>query len=150
MDETTAEELAEALARFLQRRNRARLYGALTKGLGPGIDEATYPVLSGVARFGPATSVGLAGDVGIDRSVVSRHAGRLVRAGLLVREPDPDDGRATRLALSPTGADAVAVMRGRLARFLGSALEDWTDDDARRVVDGLSRLLGLLAEPSDI
>jgi DNA-binding MarR family transcriptional regulator len=118
-------EIAETLGLLVRRATRTGLYRDLTEGLGDAVDELTYPVLSGLARTGPRTSVALADDVGLDRSGVSRYASRLEAAGLVRREPDPADGRAVLLTLTDQGAQTVAVLRARLAAQITSSLEDW-------------------------
>ena len=49
----------------------------------------------------------LAARVVLSRTRVSRLVDEIVRAGLVAREPDPDDGRATFAVLSPAGRDAL-------------------------------------------
>ncbi len=100
VNDTLGAQLAEAFGTVLRRSVRARLYAGLTRDLDDAVDEATYPVISGLARFGPSSAAQLADEIGIDRSVVSRHASRLQRAALLDRIPDPTDGRATLLVLT--------------------------------------------------
>jgi DNA-binding MarR family transcriptional regulator len=78
---TSGNDVAEALGLLLSRSARARMYGRLTAGLDDALDEATYPVISGLARSGPSSAARLAEEIGLDRSVVSRHAARLTRAG---------------------------------------------------------------------
>lgn len=77
-----------------------------------------------------AVAVRLAAEIGIDRSVASRHASRLEKAGLLRREPDPDDRRATLLVLTQAGEQLIAAMRRRLAEAVGGYLATWPPDDA--------------------
>lgn len=81
---------------------------------------------------------GLAACAGLDVSTVSRHVAQLHRQGLVDRTPDPDDGRAQRVSLSPHGrerlGDALERRRSRLAR----SLTGWSADD----LDHLTRLLG--------
>ena len=127
---TPGEQVAQALGDLLRRSARSRVYGALTTGLGPALDEATYPVLSGLARTGPVTAARLAAEVGLDRSVVSRHADRLETAGLLHRDPDPADRRGTLLVLTAAGERAVAELRRRLATQLDDYLGRWPEEDA--------------------
>src|SRR5438093_1162313 len=103
MPNDVGHEIADALGALLKRGTRAQLYERLTAGLGEAVDKTTYPVLSGLARTGPCSAADLAGEIGLDRSGVTRRATRLEEAGLLRREPDPDDRRATLLALTETG-----------------------------------------------
>jgi DNA-binding MarR family transcriptional regulator len=129
---TPGSEIADALGRLLRRSTRARLYPRLTAGLGDSLDEATYPVISGLARYGPRSAAQLAEDIGIDRSVVSRHATRLEQAGLIERLPDPADGRARLLSLTSAGRQAAGQMRQRLASALDEYLSAWPPGEAER------------------
>ncbi|PWI41945.1 MarR family transcriptional regulator [Streptomyces sp. ICBB 8177] len=129
MENDAGHEIAEALGVLLKRTTRARLYQGLTEGLGEGVDELTYPVLSGLARSGPSSAADLAPEVGLDRSGVTRRATRLEEAGLVRREPDPGDARASLLVLTPQGEEVVAVLRERLARHINAALSDWEPQD---------------------
>jgi DNA-binding MarR family transcriptional regulator len=90
------------------------------------VDELTYPILSGLARTGPPCSAAdLAPDVGLNRSGVTRRASRLEAAGLVRREPDPADGRATLLTLTAEGESAVETLRRRLADHITAGLASW-------------------------
>jgi DNA-binding MarR family transcriptional regulator len=130
-------EVAEALGTLLLRSTRAGLYRHLTEGLG--LDEAAYPVLSGLARTGPRSAAALAGEVGLDRSGVSRHATRLEAASLIRRQPDPSDGRAALLILTEKGEHAVTAMRNRLADRIALTLADWPPGEAAAFARGLRR-----------
>jgi DNA-binding MarR family transcriptional regulator len=131
--------IAEALGRLLQRGTRARLYARLTAGLDGALDESTYPVISGLARLGPQSAAQLAAGIGLDRSVVSRHATRLERAGLIERLADPSDQRATLLILTAGGRQAVQEMRQRLAVAVDEYLASWPPGEAERFAASLSR-----------
>lgn len=141
--EPPATRIAGALGALLLRGNRARLYDRLVAGV-PGVDETTYPVLSGVARLGPVTTTRLAEQIGLDRSVTTRHAGRLRGAGLLARTGDPADGRAALLTLTDAGRAAVATMRSTLTDALTEAMADWRPEDAEALAEHLQRLLSRL------
>jgi DNA-binding MarR family transcriptional regulator len=136
---TPGGEIADTLGHLLQRSTRAHLYARLTAGLDSALDEATYPVISGLARLGAQSAAQLAADIGIDRSVVSRHATRLERAGLIARLPDPADQRATLLSLTARGRQAVQEMRQRLAAAFDDYLATWPPGEARLFAANLSR-----------
>ncbi|MFI9081494.1 MarR family winged helix-turn-helix transcriptional regulator [Streptomyces sioyaensis] len=121
--------VADALGVLLRRENRAQIYGEVTRNIAEGIDEVSYPVISGLARQGPCTAAKLAVEVGLDRSVVSRRATDLQAAGLLVRSPDPSDSRGTLLMLTPAGHAAVAAMRSRLAHLIEEHLGEWPTEE---------------------
>lgn len=136
---TPGEQVADALGQILRRSSRSRLYTELTADLGPAVDEATYPVLSGLGRFGPLSAAGLGAELGLDRSVVSRHATRLEDGGLLRRERDPHDARAALLVLTGPGRQAVAELRRRLAGRLDEYLSTWPPEQAAAFALALER-----------
>jgi DNA-binding MarR family transcriptional regulator len=137
--DTPGAAIADTLGRLLQRGTRARLYAGLTADLDAALDESTYPVISGLARLGPQSAARLGAAIGIDRSVVSRHATRLERAGLVERLPDPADQRATLLHLTPRGRQAVQQMRQRLASAFDDYLATWPPGEARVFAASLAR-----------
>jgi DNA-binding MarR family transcriptional regulator len=140
-DAGLARDLEQALGQLLLRRNRSALYDAILDSAPAGVDRQTYPVLSGLARLGPQSAARLADEVGIDRSGASRYADRLESAGLLERSPDPGDGRATLLALTPKGRAAVTVLRDALTRHLAGRIADWPDWQAQALIDGIRLLI---------
>ncbi len=141
MPNDVGHEIADALGALLKRGTRAHLYQRLTEGLGEAVDEVTYPVLSGLARTGPCSAADLAGEIGLDRSGVTRRATRLEEAGLLRREPDPRDRRATLLALTEPGQRALDATRQRLAEHIEASLASWPPDEARAFALHLRRFV---------
>ncbi|MEU9128874.1 MarR family transcriptional regulator [Kitasatospora sp. NPDC048540] len=141
MTTTTGQDIADALGLLLRRSTRARLYAHLTEGLGEAVDELTYPILSGLARTGPCSAADLGREVGLDRTTVTRRADRLERAALLQRQPDPADGRATLLALTPEGLTTISATRQRLAASIEESLASWPQDEARTFALHLRRFV---------
>lgn len=141
MPESLGGQLAGAFGEVLQRSTRARIYGEVTQDLHEAIDETTYPVISALARLGPCSAAQLAAEIGIDRSVVSRHASRLQEHGLIRREPDPADGRATLLTLTAAGTHHVQTMRARLHAAFDGYLAGWPADRARAFVEDFVRFV---------
>ncbi|MQS16332.1 MarR family transcriptional regulator [Streptomyces kaniharaensis] len=138
MTNPTGHQIAEALGLLLRRSTRTGLHAQLTDGLGEAVDELTYPVLSGLARTGPCSAADLGREIGLDRTTVTRRADRLEEAGLLRREADPADRRATLLVLTGSGYDAVRATRDRLAARIEDSLASWPAADAE-VFAGLLR-----------
>ncbi|GAA3369736.1 hypothetical protein GCM10017744_090640 [Streptomyces antimycoticus] len=141
MPNDVGHEIANALGTLLRRSTREQIYRRLTEGLGEAVDEVTYPVLSGLARTGPRSAAGLADEIGLDRSGVTRRATRLEEAGLLRREPDPGDRRATLLALTDTGRQAIETTRQRLAAHIEDSLASWPPGEARTFARQLHRFV---------
>ncbi|MEU9192356.1 MarR family winged helix-turn-helix transcriptional regulator [Streptomyces hundungensis] len=130
MDTSTGHAISDALGILLKRSTRTQLYRTLTAGMGDGVDELTYPILSGLARSGPRSAADLAPEVGLDRSGVTRRASQLETAGLLRREPDPHDRRATLLALTDEGERTVRALRQRLSDHIEGSLASWPPGEA--------------------
>jgi DNA-binding MarR family transcriptional regulator len=140
---TAGARVESALGTLLLRTTRARLYDRLTESVA-GVDPTTYPVLSGLARIGPATASQLGAAIGLDRTATTRYASRLETEGLLRRRPDARDGRATRLELTPAGQAAIATMRHTLVAALDQILQGWAPADAARFAADLERFAAAL------
>jgi DNA-binding MarR family transcriptional regulator len=76
-------------------------------------------------HMGPMRVTDLAEVKQADPSTVSRQAAELVKAGLVRREADPIDGRASRLAVTDKGMAACARMADARHALVSRALADW-------------------------
>jgi DNA-binding MarR family transcriptional regulator len=108
----------------------------------PQLDVATLMLLHRLGCEGATRPSDLAGELGLDASTVSRHARTLLEAGLVERQPDPDDGRSFRLSLTPDGERAMAEAFQRREDAVAAATASWDPGD----VADLRRLLGRLAD----
>ncbi|SIR65988.1 MarR family winged helix-turn-helix transcriptional regulator [Williamsia sterculiae] len=120
------EELLAAMAGYNRMRDRFSGTKVPTRhGL---LETAAFRFLFRLADH-PARSGELAEALHTDPSTVSRHIANLVDLGLVRREADPRDGRATVLVLTDEGRAKVSKLReGRLA-WIEQTLVDWTDDE---------------------
>jgi DNA-binding MarR family transcriptional regulator len=75
---------------------------------------------------------------------VSRHLAQLHRAGLVERSPDPDDRRAQRVQLSPSGRAEVDAALATRRTLLERSLASWTDDDVEQLHRLTTRMLASL------
>jgi DNA-binding MarR family transcriptional regulator len=73
---------------------------------------------------------------------------RLEAAGLVRRDPDPTDGRATLITVTEAGREHLAVRHDERARFLSDRIQTLSDDD-RRALLGATRALAALADPEE-
>ncbi|MGD9694309.1 MAG: MarR family winged helix-turn-helix transcriptional regulator [Thermoleophilia bacterium] len=110
-------------------------------------EEDLTPTQSGVLATlvirGPLRAGDLAEAEGINPTMLSRVLGHLDGRGLIEREPDPDDGRCTRVAAAPDGAALVARLRERRAAVLHARLQ-------RMPADRLAALLAALPALEDL
>ena len=77
---------------------------------------------------------------GLDPSTMSRRLGSLADRGLISRQPDPADGRASLLSLTEAGAAAVERERARRVALVTDALDGWAERDRAELARLLSQL----------
>lgn len=141
-----AVERLEREISLLLRRSRSVLRTLATR-LHPDVDAASYAVLLAIARSAPLRLVDLAEEFGLDKSTMSRQVSSLLALGLVVRRPDPEDGRAFLLELGEEGrARLEEVSRARHEEFR-SRLASWSADEVATLADGLTRLATSLTPP---
>jgi DNA-binding MarR family transcriptional regulator len=91
--------------------------------------EETPPRLSELARC-----------MSLDASTVSRHVRQLETAGYVTRTGDPQDGRAYRVQLTPSGRELLdTAMRKRVA-IVDAALGGWSERDRTQLITLVTRL----------
>lgn len=93
--------------------------------------------LAGVGR--PLRSGAIADLLQSDPSTVSRQVATLVKDGMLVRQADPDDGRACLLALTPKADEVLREQDHIRKEHYGRMLADWSEHDLRTFADLLRR-----------
>src|SRR3954449_5095317 len=119
--------------RHVSARAAGQLYGDL-RSFG-------WALLVPLEREGDQRCSALAARAGVDISVASRQLASLERSGLVERGPDPQDGRASLLRLTPEGAHALEASRALRAEWALTALAGWDEEDARTLSDLLGRLV---------
>lgn len=80
------------------------------RACGAGIESRWFPVLRFLRDVGPTTVTDVALAIGQTHSAVSQLADRLVDAGMVVRQRDPQDGRRSVLALTDAGERALGAL----------------------------------------
>jgi DNA-binding MarR family transcriptional regulator len=96
---------------------------------GPEADHSPMFLLVKLAKHGPSRASDLAELVCADPSTVSRQVSSLVKAGLLERRSDPDDGRASILVPTALGLERVAAYGRRRAAVMQPVIADWSNQD---------------------
>ncbi|MGV9713008.1 MarR family winged helix-turn-helix transcriptional regulator [Gordonia sp. NPDC003424] len=142
LDDSAVDELFDVLARYMRVRDRA-VHTTLKTADGE-FELAAFKGLFHLERQ-PMRSRELAESLNADPSTVSRHVSQLVDLGLVRREADPDDGRATLLVVTDVGRAKVEAMRTARRTAMGTAMADWTDDELHTLV----RLLGRFVDAAE-
>jgi len=125
------------LARHITAIAADRRYGAL--------DRSAYLLLNHLSAFGPSGVKAIAEEFRLDISTVSRQAAALEQKGLVVRMPDPRDGRAFTFQLTEAGMAAFNEdKQARLAQ-LRALLEGWSEEERGsfgRLLNKFNRTVG--------
>ncbi|MEU0448194.1 MarR family winged helix-turn-helix transcriptional regulator [Streptomyces tendae] len=120
----------------LLRRARAN-QGEMAREVHPDLESSAYGLLVRLGESGGQRATDLAAFIGVGKATMSRQLRALEDLGLVAREPDPADGRAWLVTLTPEGQERVGRVReARRARY-ARRLADW---DPREVTE-LARLL---------
>lgn len=126
----------------LAARGFARLSEARLKPLGFGVGH--LPVLIALRDGKAGTQRDLARFARTEQPPMAQMLARMERDGLILRTPDPADGRSSRVALTATATarlpDAVAV----LLQGNQEVLRGFTDEETTLLIDLLTRLIANL------
>ena len=93
------------------------------------LDGAEYLLLRTLDDLGPVDIRTLASAVGVDPSTAGRQIGAMHAAGLVDREPAPDDRRRTILSVTAEGLRRAEAVRRRRRDNLRELLADWSPED---------------------
>jgi DNA-binding MarR family transcriptional regulator len=96
---------------------------------GAGLTPSQTAALATVQRHGPLTPSELAERERIKRPSATRLIANLEGEGLVVKTPDPADGRSCLVAVTAEGAALLAEVRTRKDAFLAERLRKLTPED---------------------
>jgi DNA-binding MarR family transcriptional regulator len=112
-----------------------------------GLESGWYDVLATLRRSGPPYRVRpteFTGALMLTSSGTTKRLDRLEQAGLITREPDPDDRRGTLIGLTAAGQELIDTASEAHLNNERRLLSALTDADRRRLADLLRKLqLGL-------
>jgi DNA-binding MarR family transcriptional regulator len=135
---------AEELGRLEQEvgvliRRVKRVIGERARAVHPDLQPASYLMLTFLAAEGPQRSSAVSERLNVDKGAISRQVQHLCDLGLLAREPDPGDGRATLISASDDALRRMEAVDRDRRRWLEEQLAEWSEDDLRTFVSGLGR-----------
>jgi DNA-binding MarR family transcriptional regulator len=116
-----------------------RVIGERARAVHPELQPASYLMLTFLATEGPQRSSVVSEKFNVDKGAISRQVQHLCDLGLLVREPDPADGRAMLISASADAVRRMAAVDRDRRRWLEEQLKEWSEDDLRDFVTGLGR-----------
>ena len=130
-------ELAKHLSTTLLRTLKSlKNHGRRMPRAHPEIDYLTLPLLH-LLTDGSRRVSDIADHFGSEISGVSRQISTLVRVGFAEKVPDPGDGRASLVALTPRGHEFMADLENKRTLWMRDLLSGWTSEE----VSEFARLL---------
>ncbi len=135
--------LERELAVFLRRARASS--GEMAREVHPDLEPAAYGLLVRLEEVGQQRATDLAAYFGVGKATMSRQLRALGDLGLVTRDPDPADGRASLIQITDEGrARFTRVRDARRAQYM-SKLAGW---DPAEVAE-LARLLHQLNERAE-
>ncbi|HEV7875992.1 MAG TPA: MarR family transcriptional regulator [Nocardioides sp.] len=116
-----------------------RVIGVRSRAVHADLQPSSYLLLSYLAERGPMRSSAIAESFDIDKGAVSRQVQHLTDLGLVVRAPDPGDGRASLVSASEDAVRRLADVAQHRRKALDERLGQWTDEDLTDLVQMLGR-----------
>lgn len=107
-----------------------------------------YRLLVVLATRGPQRLVDLADNLSVNPSTATRMCDRLRRKGLLTRAAVAGDRRAVELVITDDGRALVDHVLDRRRAEIGALFGSLSDDQRRRIADGLRILADAAGEPA--
>lgn len=105
------------------------------------VELSTLRLLRAVERHPSDPSVSEVADtLGIDQSTASRQIEQAAKAGYLTRQRCADDGRRSKLTLTPAGTAVLADTNRNRRNALGQVTAGWSEQDLRDLVRLLHEL----------
>jgi DNA-binding MarR family transcriptional regulator len=115
-----------------------------------GLTRTQLSVLASVDTRGPIGLGELADIEGVNPTMLSRIVGKLEDAGLIQRQPDPDDRRAARVDVTAAGAKVRRKLLAERSRLLAERLAALPDDQVALLLAALPALEALSAQPAQV
>lgn len=105
------------------------------------LSQPSYALLRVLIDEGPQPTGQLAKKAHMDVGMTTRRVQALVKAGLVTRHADLDDGRISIVTATPAGETAAAALQDLRREHLARALSGWSATDLQQLDRLLSRFL---------
>lgn len=118
-----------------------RLERTVAARSGSDIGTLSFGVLGKVIEEGPVRMRDLADALRMHPAALTRQVQALEADGLVERSPDPLDGRASMLTVTPEGRRIHRRYESASDTIMSEQLSSWTDRDLAALVESLDRLV---------
>lgn len=140
VDDDAVGRIDDALNTLVRRTTGPRAQEQLSARAGLSLERAAYPLLRRIGEAATVRTSDVASALSVDVSTVSRQVKQLELEGLVAREPDPSDGRASVLALTSAGLQALDRLRRARREVLAEVMARWPPEDRAALADLICRL----------
>jgi len=144
-DSTSGDDRRSAAVRGLEHEIGTMLR-RIRRGLGeravqvhPELNTTSYLLLSTLNEQGARRAADLAELFSLDKGSVSRVVHQLVELGLVERTPDPGDGRASLLSVTPETVRRLGEVHGQRREHFDDRLVAWTPEEIEDLAERLGR-----------
>lgn len=134
-------DVERELAVFLRRARASS--GEMAREVHPELEPAAYGLLVRLEDAGPQRATDLALYFGVGKATMSRQLRALDALGLIARTPDPGDGRASLVQLTPGGRERFRSVRDARRLSYARRLAAWDRTEIAELARLLHRLNGL-------
>lgn len=136
------DKIERAMNELRRSLSRHDLWDHLFAEVGGSMDRSGAMLLQILAYENNPRMLDMAKRLGIEAPSVTRKVQQLEELGYVVRTTDPEDKRASRLALTQKGKKIVDKLQVVKRKYFATVLEEWSKDDLHE----LARLIDKLAE----
>lgn len=112
----------------------------LSRQVHPDMEPAAYGLLSVIRREGAIRLTELASSIGVGKPSVSRQIAFLERLGLVAKEPDPLDGRAQMIRLTPEGEEKMHEVQDARREVFRERLGEWPLEELQSLAGYIGKL----------
>ncbi|WP_046508380.1 MarR family winged helix-turn-helix transcriptional regulator [Streptomyces odonnellii] len=133
--------IERAFTRIAYLTGRVKQHDRLMAMAGVPLDRAAVALLRQIVESDPLRPGELAARLAVEASHITRQVQHLEKAGYVIRVPDPDDRRAQRIQLTPSGRATVERVREASCRAMQVALAAWSPEDLRQLATLFNRMV---------
>jgi DNA-binding MarR family transcriptional regulator len=143
------DDLEAAFGLMARKAGTPRLHERLTATVGVRLDPSSFQLIRRLDGSDPIRASDLAGLMCLDLSTISRHLASLEARGLVERQPDPLDGRASLLTLSERGRSVSSRVCAARRELFAEFLSEWPEREIERLAGLLTRFAADMAAFAD-
>ncbi len=117
----------------------------LERHLAPlGLSPGHMPVLLALEDGAALTQKALAERAAVEQATMTATLTRMERDGLVIRRPNPEDGRSTLVALTPLALGKLPAVAEATATINALVLEQLTQEERQQFFTLIRRIIGVL------